>query len=281
MTLLEVLVCVFVLLLIFLVAFVIPHGHPGRQAARQLKDSSQVRGVLQALVLFALSNNDIYALPSAIDIENDTVPELGTAKDTSASIYSLLMWSGLVTKELLVSPAETGNVKMYQGYESSSPQAAVNPAKALWDPAFRADFTGKEPGGVSYAHMLPGGTRKQQWANTFNNTQVAVSNRGPRINSITYNDDGSIDTIDSDKDSVTYQFHGRPTWTGNIGYNDNHVKFEQSMSPKEITYQNAQGKVMADTIFYDEPDDPAGTNAFLSLFITAGDTRSDFTSIWD
>ena len=91
MTLLEIIVCILVVLV--LVAILLPQGRPGRQAARQLKDSSQVRGILQALVLFSQSNGDQFPLPSAADIDNDTVPELGTAKDASANIYSLLMWN--------------------------------------------------------------------------------------------------------------------------------------------------------------------------------------------
>ena len=283
MTLLEVLVSFVVVLILVavLIGILMPMAGHGHSYPTQLKDSSQIRGVLQALVLFAQNNGDQYPLPSAIDIDNNTVPELGTAKDTSANIYSLLMWNGLVTAELLMSPVEAGNVEKYMDYELSAPKAAVNPGKALWDPAFRADFTGKEPCEDSATHMLPGGTRKQQWANTFRPTEVVIANRGPKVNSVTYKKDGSIDTIDSDEKSVTLQFHGREQWSGNIGYNDNHVKFEQSMANGEGSYLNADGKEITDIIFYDELSDPAGTNAFLSLFITAGDTRSDFKSIWD
>lgn len=192
-----------------------------------------------------------------------------------------MLWNGLVTTELLMSPAEAGNVEKYEGYELASPKAAVNPAKALWDPAFRADFTGKEPGGVSYAHMLPGGDRVASWGNTFDPNQVAVANRGPKVNGVSYKKDGTIDKIDSDEVSVTLQFHGRTEWSGNIAYNDNHVKFEQDMTGSELTYLNADGEKQSDLIFYDEPDDPTATNAFVSIFTAAGNKRSDFNSIWD
>ena len=81
---------------------------------------------------------------------------------------------------------------------------------------------------------------------------------------------------------MTYRFYTPDdTWTGNIGYNDNHVKFEQSMSPEEVSYLTGAGTVRADVIFYDEPDDPGGLNAFLSIFVTAGETREAFRAIWD
>ena len=41
-----------------------------------------------------------------------------------------------------------------------APKAAVNPANALWDPAFNADFTGGKTGNDSYAHVQPAGARK-------------------------------------------------------------------------------------------------------------------------
>jgi hypothetical protein len=281
MTLVEVLVVLAGSIFLAAIATVVQPA-PRTGCGGPTKDSSQVRGVLQALVLFAQNNGGTYPLPSRLDIDNNTVSERGTAKDTSANIYSIMMWNGLVTAQLLVGPRETGNVEQYEGYELALPQAAANPSRALWDPAFPADFTGNEPGGVSYAHMLPGGTRAGRWAPTFKPTEVVVASRGPEVRKVTHKANGSIGAIDADGRSVTYLFR-KPysKWTGSVGYNDNHVMIEQSMSPKGTTYLDAQGKAMADTIFYDEPDDPAGTNAFVSLFITAGDKRSDFTAIWD
>lgn len=285
-TLLEALVVLAVVLvgLVVVGAIVLNTGHRRKLPNSMLtvKDSSQVRGILQAMVLWGQNNGGTYPLPSLVDVDDATVPEQGAAKNTSANIYSMLIWNGLVTVEMLVSPVEMGNVEKYKGYELSSPRAAVDPRKAQWDPAFRADFTGREPGGVSYAHMLPGAARAATWANTFNATEVVVANRGPRVNGVTYNANGSIASIDADRKSVTYQFYAPvDTWTGNVGYNDNHVMFGQSMSPTGISYLTGSGAVRADVLFYDEPDDPGGMNAFLSLFTTAGDTRSDFTTIWD
>ncbi|MCH8930716.1 MAG: hypothetical protein IIA98_07360, partial [Proteobacteria bacterium] len=48
-----------------------------------------------------------------------------------------------------------------------------------------------------------------------------------------------------------------------------------------ISYLTGSGAVRADVIFYDEPDDPGGMNAFLSIFVTAGKTREAFRAIWD
>ena len=283
-TLLEALVVLAVVLvgLVIVGAFVLNVNRRPAATHFNMKDSSQVRGVMQAMTLWAQNNGGTYPLPSLLDVNDATVPEQGAAKNTSANIYSMLIWHGLATVDLLASPVEQGNVKKYKGYELSNPQAAVDPSRAQWDPAFRADFTGTEPGGVSYAHMLPGGARAATWANTFRATEVLISNRGPLVNGVTYNANGSIASVDADKNSVTYRFYTPDdTWTGNIGYNDNHVKFEQSMSPEEVSYLTGSRAVRADVIFYDEPVDPGGMNAFLSIFVTAGETREAFRAIWD
>lgn len=257
----------------------LPSLGAARQAARQLKDSSQVRGVLQGMMLYSQNNGGRYPLPSMLDTGNMTVPAQGTAKDTSANIYSLLLWNGLATTELFVSPVETGNVAVYSGYEYSQPRATVKPREAMWDPAFVADFTGSGPGGISYVHMLPGGTHAPAWGDTFDSRQALISNRGPRVDAVSYDAAGAISNINANPQSITYNFHRPNTWSGNVGYNDNHVKFELTMTP--TTYSHTPGAGRGDVLFYDEPDDVIGTNNFLSMFITAGDANKDFKSIWD
>ncbi len=263
---------------LFSISMLLPSLGKARQAARQLKDSSQIRGVLQGMVLYAQNNNGQYPLPSLIDIANVTVPAQGTGKDISANIYSLLIWNGIVTTELLVSAVEQGNVALYSGYELSQPRAAVSPKQAMWDPAFRADFTGSQPGGVSYSHMLPGGTHLPAWGSTFNRRQALISNRGPRVSGVTYDAAGAISNINANPQSITYGSLGGSTWSGNVGYNDNHVSFERSMTP--TNYSHTPGAGRGDVLFYDEPD-AIGINNFLSLFIAASDANKDFTSIWD
>jgi len=255
-----------------------PHG------VRQIKDSSQVRGIVQAMSIWASNNKDSYPLPSAIDLDGDTVPDEGRAKDTTANIMSLMLYNGSVPTDLLISPAEANpNIQQYTGYEFNSPKAAVRPDKALWDPAFNVDFTGKKPGGFSYAHLMPNDERLARWSNTFSATEAVLGNRGPAIASVTKKSRPIVMATVKDTNSFTFLMHGaRSTWEGNIGFNDSHVDFKTDYSDESLgMYASVDGLKWNDVLFYDEPDDAAQNNVFMGIFTKAGTSTSAFDAIWD
>ncbi len=252
-----------------------------RSVPAQLKDSTQVRDVLQALVIHAQNNQDRFPLPSVVDAGNATIVGGGTAKDHTANIFSMLINNGSVSQNYLIAINEANpRIAAFEGYEFDEPSTAARPAEALWDPAFSADFVNGE-GNISYAHLLPGGTRRPRWANTFDGTQPVIGNRGPRISGVTYS--GQRATPDFDKQSNTLLIHGsRTKWEGNVGFADNHVSFEKRLAPdKAARFADADGTQRPDLLHYDEPSDPTDLNAFLGIFTTAGDATEDFTAIWD
>lgn len=263
----------------------------------QLKDATQIRGISQAMVLWAQNNKDNYPLPSTLDVQDMTVSAKGTSKDTSANILSMLVFSGFVPTNLLVSPAEvSANIRVYDNYEFVNPKASQVGAQALWDPGFSVDFTDGKIGSLSYAHQIPAAERRARWSNTFSATEPIIGTRGPQVAAV--RDAGNTIPADSipiyaTKSSLTLKIMGKPdTWEGNIAYNDGHVNFETTVAPKELQYTtltpNAadpinpyiQGRAH-DVLFFDEPDAAKKENAYLGIFTHAGPSTKYFRAIWD
>ncbi len=293
-TLIELSVVILVVAIVIAAVFFLWLPSLGKSAGptgRRLKDSSQIRSVVQAMVTSAGYNRDGYPLPSKLDTKDATVSEVGEAKNTSANILSLLIYNGHISPEILLSTDESNpNIEIDTDHQLSNPAAAVRPADALWDPAFNADFTDpNRKGNLSYAHLLPAGLRLEQWKDTFSSTEAVFGNRGPRFQGTTYPTSGRW-VLTDDKfgtGSNTLAIHGgRSTWEGNIGYNDGHVSFETKPNPETVTYQRsvagqAKPAPTSDNLFVDETDDSVGTNVFMSIFKSAGPDARQFESIWD
>jgi prepilin-type N-terminal cleavage/methylation domain-containing protein len=284
-TLIELLVVIAIIAL--LIGILLPALSKARQSARQLKDSTQVRGLVQSMVTWAQTNQDNYMYPSLLDKANLTVniaaPKEQFKKDLSRNMFSLLIYNGYAPVEMFVSPAESNALcRPMEGYEFDKPKAAFagpNATGALWDPSFRAASADPvaQPGtnagsntevgvfNMSYAHNPPFGKRKQFWSNNFTATEVILGNRGPHYTGLTGTGSAAQWQLQQGPgtnfgvNSNSLLIHGsRQKWEGMVGYNDNHVDYVLQPDPESLLFtfsQLAAGeRSQRDNIFVNESD---------------------------
>ena len=302
-TLIELLVVIAIIAL--LIGILLPALGKARASARQLKDSTQIRGVHQGMVLWAQNNGDRYPLPSDIDKADTTVTD-ANGKDLPRHMISVLIFNGFFSPELCVSPAESnGNIKIYDAYQYTEPTAASGADKklALWDPAFKATAQDGAPAGnpanpngnFSYATMPPVGARKAKWSNTFQATEAVIGNRGPSYTgggapntpwTLANTPNGSTGggTTPVGIGSNTLLIHGgRTTWEGNIAYNDNHVNFETRPDPETNPYTftglPAGQRTQFDNIFANENDATRAADVE-TLVNLAANNGNNFLRMW-
>jgi type II secretory pathway pseudopilin PulG len=270
-TLIELIVVV--ILAVLVAAILLPAIAPRRHGGtRTLKDSTQIRGIHQSMVTWAQNNADKYPLPSAIDKGDATLPADATGesgKDLTRHIMSLLIFQGFVSPELMISPSEAnpGSVQRHDAYAFDLPPGAADPAKALWDPAFRASpiddpigpgQTASTAGNSSYAHHPPAGKRLARWTSTFNPAEPSLGNRGP-LYAWSGKAWGLLPSSPFGDRSNTLLIHGsRSKWEGHIAYNDDHVAFEVRPDPESVLFSftglSLATRNQPDNLFMNEDD---------------------------
>lgn len=271
-TLIELLVVIAIIAL--LIGILLPAIGKAKKTANELKDSTQVRSIVQAMNVFAVSNGDNYPLPSRLDRNNKTLnPGANNVlvKDKTRHIFSILIFQGLIQTEICWSPVELGAYEPFDDFEADRPRSATGPtdqdrAQALWDPGFigtpldgrvtngieqaRGTSPGQvSPGGFSYAHMVPFLLRRNNWSFTTSSVIPVISTRGPAYDLQGNAATGTWQLRQSANatangitplgiNSVTLgMFGSRSDWTGNIAFADEHTEKPNRPDPQTLIWQ--------------------------------------------
>jgi len=269
-TLIELLVVIAIIAL--LIGILLPALGKARRSAQQLKDSTQIRNILQSMAVFASNNKDTYPLPSRVDKAHNTIQDPGTNsfKDVTRNIFSILVFDGSIPTEMCIGTTEpNGQFEQYKEYELANPLGAAIPELALWDPKFSANPSDassalavagqNQSGNFSYAHTIPLGKRKALWANTFGATEASLSNRGPTYEGGGQSNPWTLTQDATGEQSNTLLTHGsRSKWEGLVGFNDAHVSFENEADPEKLIFTfidlQDEEKNQPDNLFVSEDD---------------------------
>ncbi|MBK7404748.1 MAG: prepilin-type N-terminal cleavage/methylation domain-containing protein [Phycisphaerales bacterium] len=240
-TLIELLVVIAIIAI--LIAILFPALAGARKYARQAKDATQIRAIVQGMTVWAGNHEGVMPRPSAVDLADATVKTpAGMApavKDNTGNLLSLLIFNGLLEPQQCHSPQEVNqSIVVDEGYERGSASHAEDPTKALWDPGFAGmpgettSFTGVSSkgrrsdklGNTSYATAFPFGDRLRAWSTGFNAQYVLAGNRGPRY----IGEPGAWELRPNNQGtgSNTLKFFGDPTsWSGHLAFGDGRVDF--------------------------------------------------------
>jgi len=187
-TLIELLVVISIIAL--LIGILLPALGAARRTARQMQNSTQVRGIHSALVLFAQGNNTYY--PGVASNGDFTAITNGT--HTNVRVQELLE-DNYFSGEYIISPSET---------------------KTEWTTGDTLDTTM-----YSYALLdisVTPSQRRNEWRETSNSQAPVLSDRA--IDNDDATDDGDVKSVHTNPAAGTNE------WRGSVGWNDNHVTFE-------------------------------------------------------
>jgi prepilin-type N-terminal cleavage/methylation domain-containing protein len=194
-TLIELLVVISIIAL--LIGILLPALGAARRTARQMQNSTQVRGIHSGLVLFSQGNNTYYP---AINTIGGLI-----ASDSVEFRFQELLDDNYFTGEYIISPSETKTAS------TSTPKAITtdNYSYALLELDFGAS------------------NRRNEWRDTSNSEAAVISDRAKKNGA----NATAIKSVHTNPSVTTVN-----EWRGSVGFNDNHVTFEATHDNLNLQY---------------------------------------------
>ncbi len=220
-TLIELLVVISIIAL--LIGILLPALGAARRTARQMQNSTQVRGIQTGLVLFSQGNNTYYPGRSTtgqlVTVAGYADPAVGIGSGCMVEArYQELLDDNYFTGAYAVSPAETKDPWTTGTISSANFSYALLKMKNAGTNSFQ---------------------RPNEWRDTSNSEAVVISDRA-KDNDGTVAGNNLGATIGEGAFKIK-SVHTNPTlgtneWRGSVGFNDNHVSFEATHNKLDTRY---------------------------------------------